>query len=105
MSEHGLCPICGGELIDKQVEVLLRGGDHTAVVHVPAFKCVYCREVLYVASIAREFERITSQLSRGDTDDFKPLGRVFEVELHHVPHLKMIIDKPVVTAKTANTGG
>ena len=62
-------------------------------------------EELYTASIVREFERITSQLSRGDTDDFKPLGRVFEVELHHVPHLKMIIDKPVVTAKIVNAGG
>ena len=105
MCKHHMCPICGGQLIDKQVEVLLRGGDHTAVVHAPALKCVYCREELYAASIVREFERITSQLDRGDTDDFKPLGRVFEVELHHVPHMKMILNKPVVTAKTANTEG
>ena len=35
------CPICGGEPAEKEVETLLRGGDHTAVLQVhPTAKSV-----------------------------------------------------------------
>ncbi|MCC9076735.1 YgiT-type zinc finger protein [Litorilinea aerophila] len=30
------CPVCGGELVEKEVEKLLRGGKHTAVIKVRA---------------------------------------------------------------------
>ena len=41
------CPVCGGELIDKQVEKLLRGGLHTAVVAVFAEVSLRCGERLH----------------------------------------------------------
>lgn len=34
------CPVCGGELVEKQVEKLLRGGMHTAVLKVRAEVCL-----------------------------------------------------------------
>ena len=41
------CPVCGGELVGKEVEKLLRGGIHTAVVRVYADVCLRCGERLY----------------------------------------------------------
>ncbi len=35
------CPICGGEVIKKEVEILLRGGKNTAVVVVHAEVCLH----------------------------------------------------------------
>ena len=86
-----LCPICGDQLVPRQVEVTLRGGENVAIVRIPALKCLYCREELYVGHIVEEFEKIRSQLARGETDDFKPLGKVYEVEVNFVPHLKMLL--------------
>ena len=34
------CPVCGGELLEKEVEKLLRGGNHTAIVRVRAEVCL-----------------------------------------------------------------
>jgi YgiT-type zinc finger domain-containing protein len=36
------CPICGGDLIEKEVEKLLRGGIHTAILKVRAEVCLLC---------------------------------------------------------------
>ena len=40
------CPVCGGKLEEKEVEKLLRGGDHTAVLRVEAEVCLHCGEHL-----------------------------------------------------------
>ena len=45
------CPVCGGEMVEKQVEKLLRGGVHTATVTVRAEVCLRCGERLYPAEI------------------------------------------------------
>jgi YgiT-type zinc finger domain-containing protein len=41
------CPACGGEMVEKDVEKLLRGGIHTAVLTVRAEVCLRCGERLY----------------------------------------------------------
>ena len=41
------CPVCGGEMVEKKVEKLLRGGVHTAVLSVRAEVCLRCGERLY----------------------------------------------------------
>ena len=38
------CPVCGGQLIEKEVEKILRGGNHTAVLQVAAEVCESCGE-------------------------------------------------------------
>ena len=61
------CPICGGELIEKEVEKLLRGGEHTAVLRVNAEVCLHCGERLYPPEIVRRFEEIRAKLERQET--------------------------------------
>lgn len=73
------CPVCGGELVDKQVEKLLRGGNHTAVVEVAAEVCLHCGEQLYPPETVRRFEDIRAKLARQDVEDFQPLGQSFRV--------------------------
>lgn len=79
MRPFGKCPVCGGELVKKHVEKLLRGGNHTGVVAVEADVCLRCGERLYDQRTVKRFEDIRAKLSRGDISQFQPLGRSFEV--------------------------
>lgn len=73
------CPVCGGELVEKEVEKLLRGGVHTAILKVRADVCLHCGERLYPQETVRRFEEIRAKLERRETADFKPLGQSFQV--------------------------
>jgi len=68
------CLVCGGELVEKEVEKLLRGGIHTAVLKVHAEVCLRCGERLYSQETVRRFEEIRAKLERQDTAEFQPLG-------------------------------
>jgi len=74
------CPICGGEMVAKEVEKLLRGGGNTAILRVSAEVCLRCGERLYSQDVVRCFERIRAKLKRHDTSDFQPIGQAFEVK-------------------------
>lgn len=76
-----ICPACGGPLVFKQVEKLLRGGANTAAVQVGAEVCQRCGEHLYTTEAIRRFEDIRAKLSRRETAGFTPLGQSFEVAL------------------------
>ena len=73
------CPICGGELVKKEVEKLLRGGVHAAVLKVPAEVCLRCGERLYPPETVRRFEQIRQKLERQEVGEFEPLGQTFQV--------------------------
>jgi YgiT-type zinc finger domain-containing protein len=73
------CPVCGGELIEKDVEKLLRGGIHTAVIRVRAEVCLHCGERLYSQETMKRFEEIRAKLEREEIAGFQPLGRSFQV--------------------------
>jgi YgiT-type zinc finger domain-containing protein len=73
------CPVCGGELVEEEVEKLLRGGIHTAVVKVCAEVCLHCGERLYSQETVRRFEEIRARLERQETETFQPLGLSFQV--------------------------
>ena len=73
------CPTCGGELVEKRVEKILRGGVHTAFLTVSAEVCLRCGERLYSQDTVRQFERIRAKLERQETSEFRPLGKSFEV--------------------------
>ncbi len=81
MTAFPKCPVCGGELMHKQVEKLLRGGAHTAVVRVPAEVCLRCGERLYSQETVRQFEDIRKKLEQQETAGFLPLGKSFEVKV------------------------
>ena len=73
------CPLCGGELSEKIVEKLLRGGADTALMKVRAEVCVKCGERMYPVETVKHFEAIRSQLERNDTSGLHPLGKSFRV--------------------------
>lgn len=73
------CPICGGEMTEKDVEKLLRGGKHVAVVTVRAEVCLHCGERLYSRETVSRFDEIRAKLARQEVSDFQPLGQSFEV--------------------------
>ena len=75
------CPSCGGKLMEKEVEKLLRGGRHTATVKVHAEVCSHCGERLYSQDTIRYFEQIRKKLLRQEISDFHLLGNFFEVTM------------------------
>ena len=66
-------------MVERDVEKLLRGGIHTAVVRVRAEVCLHCGERLYSQETVRLFEQIRAKLEREEVSDFQPLGQSFEV--------------------------
>jgi len=78
------CPVCGGELIEKNVEKLLRGGVHTAVLQVRAEVCLRCGERLYSQETVRQFEQIRTKLEHQEFREFKPLGQSFQATLQPI---------------------
>lgn len=73
------CPVCGNNMVEKEVEKLLRGGKNVAVLKVKAEVCLRCGEYLYSQETVRKFEQIRDKLSRQETADFQPLGKSFQV--------------------------
>ncbi len=79
MKPFDKCPVCGGELVEKEVEKLLKGGIHTAVLKVRAEVCLHCGERLYSVETLRRFEQIRQKLERQEVAEFQPLGQSFQV--------------------------
>jgi YgiT-type zinc finger domain-containing protein len=73
------CPVCGGELVEKEVEKLLKGGVNTAVVRVAAEVCLQCGERLYPEETVRRFEQIRRKLEKKDIAEFQLVGRTYQV--------------------------
>lgn len=74
------CPTCGGELNTRQVEKLLRGGEHTVTLKVSAEVCEGCGERLYSENVVKAFEDIRAKLQNHDFSHLKTLGQSFTVE-------------------------
>jgi YgiT-type zinc finger domain-containing protein len=73
------CPVCGGEIVEREVQKLLRGGRHTASITVPTEVCLHCGERLYSPETVKRFEEIRTKLERQETGEFEPIGQTFEV--------------------------
>jgi YgiT-type zinc finger domain-containing protein len=79
MKPFAKCPVCGGELVEKEVEKLLRGGANTAVMRVKADVCLRCGERFYSEETVRHFEEIRRKLEQDDVSTFRRLGQSFQV--------------------------
>jgi len=79
MMPFSQCPVCGGELVQKEVEKLLRGGNHTAILRVQVEVCLHCGERLYSRDNVTRFEEIRQKLERQETAEFQPVGQSFQV--------------------------
>ena len=73
------CPVCGGELEERQVEKLLKGGGNTASIKVLADVCLRCGERLYAEDVVGSFEEIRSQLRKQQFSHFRTLGQSFTI--------------------------
>ena len=73
------CPVCGGNLGEKEVEKLLKGGTNTATLTVKAEVCLRCGERFYAEETIRRFEDIRRKLERKETEGFEPIGQLFHV--------------------------
>jgi len=73
------CPMCGGEVIEKKVEKLLKGGTDTAVIEVTAGVCLKCGEHLYAPETIKHFEEIREKLKNHAVHDFKRIGNTYAV--------------------------
>lgn len=73
------CPVCGGEVVEKKVEKLLKGGENTAVIEVLAEVCLHCGERLYSDDTIARFEEIRQKLQKNDVGEFVQIGRTFKV--------------------------
>jgi YgiT-type zinc finger domain-containing protein len=74
-----VCPICGGEVVLKEVEKLIRGGNDVVVVRVLAGVCLKCGERIYDKETQEEFQRLRRELREGRHEKLKQLGFVYEV--------------------------
>lgn len=79
MRPFNKCPVCGGEMVEKEVEKLLRGGVNLAAVKVHAEVCLRCGERLYSKETVSNFEQIRKKLANQQVEEFDPLGRSFQI--------------------------
>lgn len=73
------CPICEGELAEKEVEKILCGGTNTATLKVKAEVCLHCGERLYSPKTVKRFEEIRAKLEKNAVGEFQVLGKSFRV--------------------------
>ena len=73
------CPICKGEIADKEVEKVLKGGTNTAIIKVKAEVCLHCGERLYTPETVSRFEDIREKLTQEDISEFELIGKTFHV--------------------------
>ena len=58
------CPVCGGEIVEKEVEKILRGGNLKEIVKVQAEVCLRCGELFYTPDVVKRFKKIRSRLKK-----------------------------------------
>ena len=68
------CPVCGGEVVQKRTEKLLRGGVNLATVTVEAEVCLHCGERMYSADTIHSFAQIRTKLELQEIEEFEPIG-------------------------------
>ncbi|MEE8432458.1 MAG: YgiT-type zinc finger protein [Candidatus Desulfatibia sp.] len=73
------CPICGGEIVEKEVEKVLKGGSNTAIMRVMAEVCHHCGERLYTPETVFRFDDIRKKLSEENVSEFEPIGKTYQV--------------------------
>ncbi|MEJ2052490.1 MAG: YgiT-type zinc finger protein [Calditrichaceae bacterium] len=71
------CPVCGGEVNEKTVEKIVRGGNHTAIIRVKTEVCTHCGERYYSKDSIKKFEQIRNKLKDQDFSEFQKIGQSF----------------------------
>jgi len=71
------CPICGGEVVRKEVKKVVRGGDDVAILEVEAVVCLKCGERIYTKETQEKFQQIRGRLKSGSTKTLKRIGNTY----------------------------
>lgn len=71
------CPICGGEVVKKKVDKVVRGGHDVAILEVEAGVCLKCGERLYTKATQEELQKIRDRLRSGSTKTLKRVGNTY----------------------------
>jgi len=74
MTPFDKCPVCGGKLVDE-VEKLLKGGVHTAVLKAHAAERLQCGTHLYSNETIRRFEQIRQKRESQEVAGFHSPGQ------------------------------
>lgn len=56
------CPLCGGQIIEQEVNHKVKGGGKVVVLKVRAYVCIECAERLYSLDSVKKLEKIKAQL-------------------------------------------
>jgi YgiT-type zinc finger domain-containing protein len=75
------CPVCGGDVQEKEVEKIVRGGNNTAILHILADVCLHCGERLYAKESISLFEQIRKKLEKQDVSEFRVLGNSYQIQI------------------------
>ncbi len=71
------CPVCGGMIVEKEVEKVVRGGNDVAVLKVLAGVCAKCGERLYDADTHRWIDQVRRYLLEKRYGTLKKVGSVY----------------------------
>jgi YgiT-type zinc finger domain-containing protein len=77
MKLPGKCPICGGRVVEKEVEEIVRGGNNTAFLKVHAGVCLKCGEHLYQPYTIKLFEETREKLEQNLEEGMQPVGKAY----------------------------
>ena len=58
------CPVCGGEIVEKEVVKIVRGGNLKETVKAQAEVCLRCGERFYAPDVVKRFKKIRSRLKK-----------------------------------------
>ncbi len=81
MKPFDKCPICGNDIVEKEVEKLLRDGNNTAVANVRAVVCLHCGGRLYSKEQVLLFKQIRAKHSSCETQNYRHLGNLYQVSI------------------------
>ncbi len=75
------CPVCGGEMKEKEFEKILKGGNNTAILKIKAEVCLHCGERLYSKETINIFENIRKKLENQEVSEFLALGKSYQIQM------------------------
>lgn len=74
------CVYCGhSDIIRKEVKATVNWGTDSVIMPVVAEVCMHCGEHYYDQKTAALFDEIRTKLSAGKVEDFKAVGKVFQL--------------------------
>ncbi len=75
-----ICPLCGGKVVEKNVEKIVKGGNDVAILRVKAGVCGKCGERFYTKEVHKKIEEIRLELKQRTTKLYKPIGWTYVYE-------------------------